>query len=121
VWRPDRLGRSSPHLIEIVHDLEGKGAGFQSLAEDINTTTAGGRLVFHLTDPLAKFKHLLIFERTQAGSQAARRRRVRVGRLRSLTPAQVKHAKKVIDSCERPVPVSMLLGVDQSTFYRSMK
>ncbi len=121
VWRLDRLGRSLPHLIEVVRDLEGKGAGFQSLSENINTTTAGGRLIFHLMGALAEFERSLIVERTQAGLQAARKRGVRVGRPRSLTPAQVKHARKLIDSGERPAAVAKSLGVNRSTLYRSIK
>ena len=120
VWRLDRLGRSLPHLIEVVRNLEGKGAGFQSLSEDINTTTAGGRLVFHLMGALAEFERSLIVERTQAGLQAARKRGVPVGRPRSLTPAQVKHARKLIDSGERPAAVSKSLGVNRSTLYRHL-
>lgn len=121
VWRLDRLGRSLPHLIEVVRDLEGKGAGFQSLSEEINTTTAGGRLIFHLMGALAEFERSLIVERTQAGLQAARKRGVRVGRPRSLTPAQVKHARKLIDSGERPTAVAGTLSVNRSTLYRAMK
>jgi len=121
VWRLDRLGRSLPHLIEVVRDLEEKGAGFQSLSEEINTTTAGGRLIFHLMGALAEFERSLIVERTQAGLLAARKRGVRVGRPRSLSHAQVKHARKLIESGERPASVANSLGVNRSTLYRAMK
>jgi DNA invertase Pin-like site-specific DNA recombinase len=120
VWRLDRLGRSLPHLIEVVRDLEAKGAGFQSLSENIDTTTAGGRLIFHLMGALAEFERSLIVERTQAGLAAARKRGVKVGRPRSLTPAQVKHAQKLIDSGEAPSAVAKSLGVNRSTLYRAM-
>ncbi|MCF6326877.1 MAG: recombinase family protein [Devosiaceae bacterium] len=121
VWRLDRLGRSLPHLIQIVRDLEGQGAGFQSLSDDINTTTAGGRLVFHLMGALAEFERSLIIERTQAGLAAARKRGVRIGRPRSLTPPQIKHARKLIDSGERPAAVAHSLDVNRSTLYRAIK
>ncbi len=120
VWRLDRLGRSLPHLIEVVRDLEAKGAGFQSLSENIDTTTAGGRLIFHLMGALAEFERSLIVERTQAGLAAARKRGVKVGRPRSLTPAQVKHAQKLIDLGEAPSAVAGSLGVDRSTLYRAL-
>ncbi len=100
--------------------MTGEGAGFQSLLEDIKTINAGGRLVFHLMGALAEFERSLIVERTQAGLQAAHKRGVRVGRPRSLTPAQVKHARKLIDSGERPAAVVKSLGVNRSTLYRSM-
>ncbi|MBI5896073.1 MAG: recombinase family protein, partial [Desulfobacterales bacterium] len=71
VWRLDRLGRSLKHLIEVVEDLENRKVGFVSLQEGINTTTAGGRLVFHLFGALSEFEHNLIRERTCAGATAA--------------------------------------------------
>jgi len=55
VWRLDRLGRSLPHLIDTVHGLEDRGVGFRSLQESIDTTTPGGRLVFHVFASLAEF------------------------------------------------------------------
>ena len=74
VWRLDRLGRSMPHLVSLVHTLGLQGVGFQSLTEAINTTTAGGKLVFHIMGALAEFERALIAERSHAGMQAARRR-----------------------------------------------
>ena len=121
VYRLDRLGRSLSHLIDVVGGLEAKGAGFQSLSENIDTTTAGGRLVFHLMGALAEFERSLIAERTQARLQAARKRGVRVGRPLALTSAQVKHARKLIDGGETPTAVARSLGVSRSTLYRSMK
>ena len=67
VWRLDRLGRSLKHLIELVTELEQAGIGFQSLQEHIDTTSPGGKLVFHIFGALAKFERNLIQERTKAG------------------------------------------------------
>ena len=67
VWRLDRLGRSLKHLIETINLLEEQGIGFQSLQESIDTTTSGGRLIFHIFGALAEFERNLIRERTQAG------------------------------------------------------
>ena len=71
VWRLDRLGRSLPHLIETVGGLEQRGIGFRSITEAIDTTTPGGRLVFHLFGALGQFERDLIRERTRAGLDAA--------------------------------------------------
>jgi len=60
VWRLDRLGRSLRHLIEVVTGLDARGVGFRSLRENIDTTTAGGRLVFHLFGALAQFEREII-------------------------------------------------------------
>ena len=74
VWRLDRLGRSIRHLIDFLADLETRGIGFRSLTESIDTTSPGGRLVFHLFAALAQFERELIKERTNAGLAAARAR-----------------------------------------------
>ena len=74
VWKLDRLGRSLPHLVATVRDLVARGVGFQSLQENIATTTSGGKLIFHLFAALAEFERDLIRERTQAGLAAARAR-----------------------------------------------
>lgn len=74
VWKLDRLGRSIQHLIETVKTLQERGVGFNSLQEHIDTTTSGGKLIFHIFSALAEFERDLITERTQAGLQAARAR-----------------------------------------------
>lgn len=67
VWRLDRLGSSLKHLIELTTELEEKGIGLRSLIEAIDTTTASGKLTFHIFGALAEFERNLIRERTQAG------------------------------------------------------
>jgi len=79
VWRLDRLGRSLPHLIETVGSLEARGVGFRSLTEAIDTTTPGGRLIFHVFGALGQFERDLIRERTKAGLTAALRAGERAG------------------------------------------
>jgi len=80
VWRLDRLGRSLPHLIEVVSELEARGIGFRSLTEQIDITTPGGRLVFHLFGAVGQFERDLIRERTKAGLAAAAARGRKGGR-----------------------------------------
>jgi DNA invertase Pin-like site-specific DNA recombinase len=121
VWRLDRLGRSLPHLIATVSALEERGAHLQSLSEGIDTTTAQGRLTFHIMGALAEFGRSLVVERTRAGLEAAKRRGARIGRPKSLTPAQVRHARKLLDGDERPQAVADSLGVSRSTLYRALK
>ena len=71
VWKLDRLARSLPQLIETVAHLEAGGSGFRSLTEAIDTTTAGGKLIFHIFGALAEFERSVIRERTRAGLKAA--------------------------------------------------
>lgn len=121
VWKLDRLGRSLPHLIETVKQLGELGAGFASLSENIDTTTAGGKLVFHIMGALAEFERSLIVERVNAGIAAARKRGKHIGRPRKLTPEQIAHAKQVIEGgLQTPASMAGLLGVDHSTLWRSM-
>jgi DNA invertase Pin-like site-specific DNA recombinase len=81
VWRLDRLGRSLRHLIETITELHARGVGFKSLAEQIDTTTSGGKLIFHIFGALAEFERDIIRERTQAGLAAARARGRQGGKL----------------------------------------
>ena len=96
IWRLDRLARSLKDLVEIVHALEGKGIGFQSLTEAVDTTSAGGRLVFHVFGALAEFEHNLIRERTVAGLAAARARGRKGGRKQKMSPADVRKAMAML-------------------------
>jgi len=121
VWRLDRLGRSLQHLIDTVNELDGRGIGFKSLGENIDTTTPGGRLVFHIFGALAEFERELIRERTNAGLAAARARGRKGGRPRKLTKSQVATAKILLKDREHSVTaVAEILGVSRSTLYRAL-
>src|SRR5437868_15191816 len=74
VWRLDRLGRSLKHLIETITTLNNRNIGFKSITENIDTTTSGGKLIFHIFGALAEFERDIIRERTKAGLAAARAR-----------------------------------------------
>jgi DNA invertase Pin-like site-specific DNA recombinase len=121
VWRLDRLGRSLPHLISVVAELGNRDVGFQSLSDQLDTTSAQGRLVFHMMGALAEFERALISERTRAGVQAARARGVRLGRRPTLTASQIEHAKSLIASGESPSAVAHTFRVGRSTLYRSLR
>ena len=122
VWRLDRLGRSMQHLVNTVNDLAGRGAGFQSITEAMDTTTAGGELVFHVMGALAQFEHRLIAERSRAGIEAARRRGKHLGRPADLTPEKVGHARQMIDSGEQSVTgMAEILDVHRVTLHKALK
>jgi DNA invertase Pin-like site-specific DNA recombinase len=119
VWRLDRLGRSLKDLIETVNALHARGIGFKSLQEQIDTTTSGGKLVFHVFGALAEFERELIRERTQAGLRAARARGRKGGRPRSMDKKKVAMAKKLLaDESTRVADVCDALQVSRSTLYR---
>jgi len=95
VWRLDRLGRSLRDLIDIISHLDQRKIGFKSLTENIDTTTSGGKLIFHIFGALAEFERNLIRERTNAGLQAARSRGMKGGRPKVLTDKKVEMARKL--------------------------
>ena len=124
VWRLDRLGRTLKHLIATVTDLSEHGIGFKSLQENMDTTTSGGKLIFHIFGALAEFEREVIRERTNAGLQAARARGRLGGRptIQSLDPKKVALARKLY--ADRVMPVQEIcetLHVGRSTLYRYVK
>lgn len=122
VWRLDRLGRSLKHLIETVNLLEEKGIGFQSLQESIDTTTSGGKLIFHIFGALAEFERNLIRERTQAGLAAARVRGRKGGRPKSLDKKKREWLYRLYDEKQHPIQeICELVGVSKSTLYAYLR
>jgi DNA invertase Pin-like site-specific DNA recombinase len=119
VWRLDRLGRSIRELIDIVNLLAERGIGFMSLTESLDTTTPGGRLVFHVFAAQAEFERDLIRERTMAGLAAARARGRKGGRPRKLNAKQIALAGRLMKGRETPVgEIAETLGVNRATLYR---
>ena len=120
VWRLDRLGRSLSHLIELIQTLEGRGVGFRSLTEQIDTTTSGGKLIFHIFGALAEFERNLIRERTMAGLQAARSRGRKGGRPKKPnTDTKIVMAKQLhADPNNSITDICKTLGVSRATLYR---
>ena len=122
VWRLDRLGRSIRHLIDFLAELDRRQVGFRSLTESIDTTSPGGRLVFHVFAALAEFERELIRERTNAGLAAARARGRHGGRPPRLTADQVKTARRLYDQKELTVgQIGDVLGVSRTTIYRALE
>lgn len=120
VWRLDRLGRSMKHLIELVGDLQDRGIGLRSLNEQIDTTTATGRLTFHIFSALAEFERGLLSERTQAGLQAARARGRVGGRPAALTPQARKAAIDLREGGKTVTDIAATLRVSRATVYRAL-
>jgi DNA invertase Pin-like site-specific DNA recombinase len=121
VWKLDRLARSTPQLIDTVSTLEDQGIGFRSLTEAIDTTTAGGKLVFHVFGALAEFERSVIRERTRAGLKAARDRGRKGGRPPALSAADLAAAKALLrDPAITVDEVATRLKVSPATLYRHL-
>jgi DNA invertase Pin-like site-specific DNA recombinase len=121
VWKLDRLARSLRQLIETVEDLEQRGIGFESVTERIDTTSASGRLTFHIFGAMAQFERSINRERTRAALQASRARGRRGGRPPSMSAKDVAHARALLADPEITVEeVAKRLNVAASTLYRHM-
>lgn len=119
VWKLDRLARSLKQLIETVDDLQRREIGFRSLTEAIDTTTPGGRLIFHIFAALAEFERSIIRERTIAGLAAAKTRGRLGGRPPALREADLRVAEALLrDQSLSVTEIAKRLGVTASTLYR---
>lgn len=119
VWRLDRLGRSLPDLVGIVSRLEQEGTAFESINERIETTSATGKLIFHVFAALAEFERNLIRERTRAGLAAARARGRQGGRKPALGESQVREIKALLKDPQIQVGnVAKRYGISRTTLYR---
>src|SRR5262245_58005533 len=122
VWKLDRLGRSLPHLITTICGLADGGVGFRSLTENVDTTSPGGKLVFHLFGALAEFERDIIRERTMAGLAAARAQGRIGGRRRVMSAEDLKLARTLIaDPAWTRNAIAARIGVSHMTVFRELK
>lgn len=121
VWKLDRLARSLKQLIETVEALEQRGIGFKSVTESIDTTTSGGKMIFHIFAALAEFERGIIRERTMSGLQSARERGRLGGRPAALGPSDLAAANALLKDPEITVTeVARRLKVSKATLYRHL-
>ena len=119
VWKLDRLGRSLPHLVETVRALGVRGVGFKSLQENIDTTTSGGKLIFHIFASLAEFERDLIRERTTAGLAAARARGRKGGRPKGVDQKKQKAARALKRDPRHSIrEICEIVGISRNTYYK---
>ena len=121
VWRLDRLGRSLPHLIEVIGALEARGVGFRSLTESIDTTTSGGRLIFHVFGALGQFERDLIRDRTKAGLAAAAARGRKGGRKPVVSNEKLQRAKEHLANGLNVREAAARLKVGKTALYAALQ
>ena len=98
VWKLDRLGRSTIHLLQLLSDLRDRNVDFQALTQGIDTTTAVGRMLYGQLAVFAEFEREQISDRTKAGMEAAKKRGVKIGRPSALTDDQIAQARELVRS-----------------------
>lgn len=118
VWRLDRLGRSIRHLIDVITKLQARGVEFRSVTENIDTNSAGGRMIFHVIAAMAEFERSMISERTVAGMAAARQRGQSLGRRRSMTEEQCAEAVRALGHGESLADIARRYQVHPRTLKR---
>ncbi len=122
VWKLDRLGRSIQHLIQTVKELNEKNIGLQSLQENIDTATSGGKLIFHIFSALAEFERDLIVDRTKAGLKAARVRGRLGGRPSLLDNRQINRMIEMYDEGKNTVAeICKIHDISRPSFYNYLK
>jgi|SRR3954469_4208818 DNA invertase Pin-like site-specific DNA recombinase len=122
VWKLDRLGRSLKDLIERITELNNRHIGFKSITENIDTTTSGGKLIFHIFGALAEFERDIIRERTNAGLEAARSRGKKGGRPPALSPEKIKLARRLYADKDTSVSeICTMLGISRHTLQRYVR
>jgi len=122
VWKLDRLGRSLKFLIDTVNLLHDKKMHFKSLQEGFDTSTSGGKLIFHIFGSLSEFEREIIRERTNAGLKAARARGRKGGRPFKLDPKQIQQLKKLYaDKSNEIKDICKLFSISRQTLYRLVK
>jgi DNA invertase Pin-like site-specific DNA recombinase len=118
----DRLARSVKHLVQIAEDLKKVGAHLRVLDQAIDTSTATGRMLFHMLAAIAEFEHELVVERTHAGLAAARARGRKGGRRPKMTPQKLATARQMYDSKQHTMAViADTVGVSRATLYRHLE
>jgi DNA invertase Pin-like site-specific DNA recombinase len=120
VWKLDRLGRSLPHLLEIVTTLQERGVAFRSLTEQMDTTTPHGELLFNIFGALAQYERALTRERVLAGLEAAKRRGRKGGRPRAITDEQLAAIVQTLESGSSKASVCRTFGIKRSTLYDAL-
>ena len=118
VWKLDRAGRSVQHLVNLVNDLRERGIGFKTIDGQIDTTTSGGRLVFHIFSAMAEFERDLITERTQAGLATARAQGRTGGRPRTISTRTRERVKRLADQGTPKKEIADLVGIGRQSVYR---
>lgn len=122
VWSLDRLGRSLSHLLELIEDMSHARVAFIAIRQNIDTTSAAGRLLLGVLGSLAEYERELIGERTRAGQARARRAGVKFGRPRIAPDVRIRiHALYANGKGESMGSIAAKLGIGSGTVHRELR
>jgi len=121
VWKLDRLGRSLPHLLKIVTELQQRKVAFRSLTEQMDTTTAQGEFLFGVFGSLAQYERALAKERINAGLEAAKKRGRRGGRPNAISDEKLAAITEALNSGVSKASICRTFGVKRTTLYDALK
>lgn len=117
VWKLDRLGRSLPHLLDIIKTLKDRGIGFKSLTENMDTTTPQGELFFHIFGALSQYERSLVRERIMAGLEAAHKRGRKGGRPKKLDGETFQYILQALESGQSKASICRAFHLPRTTLY----
>ncbi len=120
VWKLDRLGRSLGHLVDVADELRTRGIHLRSLTEGFDTSTASGRLLYHVLGSVAEFEREAIRERTINGMRAAKKRGAHVGRPRALVGTRLTEARRMLSDGKSQVETARILRISRATLQRAI-
>lgn len=120
VWKLDRLGRSLPHLLQIVTTLQAQGVAFRSLTEQMDTTTPQGAFLFSVFGALAQYERVLTQERIKAGLAAAKRRGKRGGRPQAISDEKLTAIRAALEGGASKAAICRTFGVKRTTLYDAL-
>jgi DNA invertase Pin-like site-specific DNA recombinase len=120
VWKLDRLGRSLPHLLQIVTTLQAQGVAFRSLTEQMDTTTPQGTFLLSVFGALAQYERSLTQERIKAGLAAAKRRGKRGGRPQAISEEKLAAIRTALDGGASKAAICRTFGVKRTTLYDAL-
>lgn len=120
VWKLDRLGRGTVHVLQLVEELAKRGIGFRSVTEGLHTDGPMGKAMLTIMAAFAQLERDTMIERTKAGLAAAAANNRHGGRPKKMATEEVSRARSLVEKGISVSEVGKILGVSRATVYRNL-